>query len=260
MKLFLRNRATGLLVVVGLLLIWEGSSRWGVVNSIFLPTPSRISSALYESLFDDSLYYDMVTTIYRFAVGFALGCIIAIPFGIAMGLSRRLYYALEPTIELLRPIPASALIPVALLFLGLGDGMVFAIVAVAVIWPVLINTIDGVRSVEPLLVDTGRILGLKPKRLIRKVVIPASLPSIITGMRISLALSVVLVIVVEMLVGDQGLGHRVINAERTFRFAEMYGTIFLIGVLGYSANRFFLVFSNRAIGWHNKSKGRTGGL
>jgi ABC-type nitrate/sulfonate/bicarbonate transport system permease component len=224
------------------------------VDPIFLPAPSSILLQLFKLLLSLPIYIDLGTTLYRFFVGFVLGCAIAIPIGIFMGISKRVYVALEPTVELLRPIPASALIPVALLLLGLGDDMTIAIVAYAVIWPVLINTIDGVRSVDPILLDTGRIFGLDSKGLIRKVIIPASLPNIATGMRISLAISIVLVIVVEMLVGDRGLGHRVIDTERTFRFAEMYGTVFLIGLVGYFVNTLFLALSNAVIGWHIKSK------
>lgn len=249
------EKAAGLPVLVAALALWEIASRTRVVDPIFLPAPSSIVLCLYQLLGTTSLWASVGTTVYRFLVGYFLGCAIAIPLGILMGISRRVYLALEPLVEMLRPIPVSALIPVALLLLGLGDSMVFAIVAVAVIWPVLINTVDGVRGVDPMLIDTGRVFGLDRKGLVRKVILPACLPSVFTGMRISLATSLVLVIVIEMIIAGHGLGTRLIDAERTFRFREMYGIIVLVGVLGYSVNRVFLAGSRSLIGWHIRSKG-----
>ncbi len=243
----------GVPTVFAVLLIWELASNIGLVDRVLLPAPSSIFIRLFGLLSEGQIYRDCLITGYRFLIGYAAGCVIAIPLGLMMGISRKLYLSLDIILESLRPIPASALIPIALLLFGLGDKMTIGIVAYAVVWPVLINTIDGVRSVDPVLVDTGRVFGLNSRELIRQILIPASLPSIATGMRISLALSITLVIVVEMLVGDRGLGHRIIDAERTFRFSEMYGLTFLIGVLGYSANRAFLTASNMFVGWHRSS-------
>ena len=248
------DKVRGALVILLVLGAWEAMSRLKIVNPIFLPPPSHILIELYALLTNIDIYIDLLVTTYRFTVGYLLGCAIAIPIGLLMGINMKAYLALEPLAESLRPLPASALIPVALLLFGLGDGMTIAIVAYAVIWPVLINTIDGVRSVDPTLLDTGRIFGLDSKMLVRKVIMPATLPSIATGMRISLSLSVVLVVVVEMLVGDRGLGQRVINAERSFRFSEMYGLIILLGLMGYLVNKLFLALRNNLLGWHVESK------
>ena len=245
---------SGLFSIFLILGTWEVISRVKLVNPIFLPPPSNILYALYILLTNIDIYIDLLVTIYRFTAGYLLGCVIAIPVGLFMGINQRVYTALEPLVESLRPLPASALIPVALLLFGLGDGMTVSIVAYAVVWPVLINTVDGVRNVDPTLLDTGLIFGLDSKGLVRKVIIPASLPSIATGMRISLSLSIVLVVVVEMLVGDSGLGQRVINAERSFRFGEMYGVVILIGLVGYVVNRLFLALRNSLLGWHVESR------
>lgn len=249
----LYDRLWGIPAVLILLVMWQLASSVGWIDTILIPAPSDILSRLFDLLSEIQIYTDLSVTIYRFLLGYLIGCAIAIPLGVLMGISRKLYLSLDVLLESLRPIPASALIPVALLFFGLGDEMTIAIVTWAVIWPVLINTIDGVKSIDPVLLDTGRVFGLKPRELIREIFIPASLPNIATGMRISLALSITLVIVVEMLVGDSGLGHRIIDAERTFQFAEMYGLIVLIGILGYIANRTFLFLSDTFIGWHRTS-------
>lgn len=244
------DRALGIPLVVFLSLIWETASRLAWVDPILLPAPTRVLAKLTDLLSQRGLYIDLGVSTYRFLSGYFIGCLITIPLGLAIGISRKLYLSTDILLECLRPIPASALIPVALLLFGLGDATTIAIVTYAVVWPVLINTIDGVRSVDPLLIDTGKVFGLSPTELVRHIYIPASLPGIATGMRIALALSITLVIVVEMLVGDQGLGHRIIDAERTFRFAEMYALTILIGLLGYSANRAFFSISRMFIGWH----------
>jgi NitT/TauT family transport system permease protein len=215
-----------------------------------VPPFSAVLAALGPLLTSTEFFRDAVMTLFRFAAGYLGGCAAGLALGLFLGLSRRGRDALEPTIEVLRPIPATAVVPVAILFLGLDSAMVIAVVAYAVTWPVLLNTVDGVRGVDPILLDTGRVFGFRGRSLERRVLLPASLPQVATGMRISLAIGLVLVIVVEMLVGDRGLGHRVIEAERSFRFPEMYATILLIGAIGAGLNAAFVALRRRVLRWY----------
>jgi ABC-type nitrate/sulfonate/bicarbonate transport system permease component len=243
----------GLPLIILLLFIWEVSSRSGLVDNILLPPPTAVLNQLFNLLKTGEFYQDIGITAYRFMIGYIVGCILAIPAGVVFGLFKTVHYAFEILLEMLRPIPASALIPLALLFFGLGDAMTISIVTYAVFWPVLLNTIEGVRAVDPTLIDTGRVFGMRGWSLILRVIVPASATYIATGMRISLALSITLVIVVEMLVGNHGLGHRIIDAERTFRFAEMYGLVIVIGILGYLVNHAFIKIGDKIMRWHFES-------
>jgi ABC-type nitrate/sulfonate/bicarbonate transport system permease component len=252
----LRRRLPGLLFLGALILLWQLAGTVTGFGDVLLPPPTRIVAALVRAFAQPSFWTDTVVTLVRFIAGYALGCALGAGIGVLMGLSRTAHDTFELAIELLRPMPATALIPLAILFLGLDNAMVIAIVAWAVTFPVLINTLDGVRGVDPVLVDTGRVFGFRGGDLARHVILPASLPWIVTGMRVALAIGLVLVIVVEMLIGNQGLGHRVIDAERTFRFEEMYGVIGWIGALGYLVNRLFLAVRARALRWYVLSRER----
>ena len=142
-----------------------------------------------------------------------------------MGRSRRIALLLNPIAEILRPIPSAAIIPVAILFLGIDERMKIAVVVFGSTLPILLNTIYGVRSVDLLLIDTGRTFNLSRLAFLRKIVIPAALPSIATGLRISLAISLILTITVEMIAGNSGLGFLILDYERSFRYAGVYAGV-----------------------------------
>jgi ABC-type nitrate/sulfonate/bicarbonate transport system permease component len=250
----MRARWRGIVFLTIVLLLWQLAGAARGTAAVLLPPPLRILGAFGGLLAQPRLYADIAVTLARFVTGYALGCALGIGVGAIMGLSRTAHDTLELTVELLRPVPATALIPVAILFLGLDSLMVIGIVAWAVTFPVLVNTLDGVRGVDPVLVDTGRVFGFRGGELARRVILPASLPQIATGARVALAIGLVLVIVVEMLVGDRGLGYRVITAERTFRFPEMYATIAIIGLVGYLLNESFLRLRRRFLRWHIRAR------
>jgi ABC-type nitrate/sulfonate/bicarbonate transport system permease component len=246
------RRLSGLLFLGSVLIAWQILALIRPQSLVLLPPPARILAALARLITEPMLYRDLAVTLVRFFAGYVIGCAAGIIMGLAMALNQKAFDILELSVELLRPVPATALIPVAILFLGLDSAMVTAVVAWAVMFPVLVNTLDGARGIDPVLIDTARVFGFRGQELARHVVLPASLPQIATGMRVSLSIGIVLVIVVEMLVGNSGLGHRVIDAERTFRFPEMYAAIALIGALGYTLNAAFLRIRRRTIGWHDQ--------
>jgi ABC-type nitrate/sulfonate/bicarbonate transport system permease component len=152
-------------------------------------------------------------------------------------------------IEFLRPMPSVAIIPVAILLLGIGDGMIVAVTVYASLWPILINTIDGVKQIDPVLVQTGRVFGLSPWRLLRSIILPAASPYIVTGLRISLAIALILVTTAEMIAGWRGLGFYILDEERSLRNSHMYAGIIVVSLLGYFLNRLFLLMEARMMRW-----------
>jgi ABC-type nitrate/sulfonate/bicarbonate transport system permease component len=159
---------------------------------------------------------------------------------------------LEPLLEMLRPIPKPALLPPLILLFGLGAPMKIAIVFLGAVFPVLINTIQGVRTIDPVLIDVARTYRCGTMRTVFRVILPASLPMILAGMRVSLGLGLVLVVLAEMLTGENGLGAQVVDAQRAFRVYDMYAWTAMLALLGLSLALTFEWMERRLIFWNWK--------
>lgn len=177
----------------------------------------------------------------------------AVPLGLLMGSAALAYRLLEPITEFIRPIPAAAYIPVAILFLGIGNEMKIFVVFLSCLFPILLNTYGGVRGIDPVLLDTGRTFGVPAMRALRQIVFPAALPSILTGMRISLGIAVIVCVVSEMIAGSSGIGYFILDMQRVFRVPEMFAGIFTLGVLGYLINFAFLRIERHVLRWRGTS-------
>ena len=250
MRLLARINLSGLAALCAILLLWEIFSRSSAALQLYFPPVSRILASLYELMFSRELLGHLLTSLGRFLGGYLLAAAVAVFLGIGLGYSRLAYSLSEALIEFLRPMPSVAIIPVAILFLGIGDAMVVAVTVYACAWPVLINTIDGVRNIDRTLLDTGKTFGLDRLKTLRKIVLPAASPYIMTGLRISLAIALILVTTSEMIVGGSGLGYFILDEERSLRTNNMYAGIFLVAILGYALNRLFLLLESKAMAWH----------
>jgi ABC-type nitrate/sulfonate/bicarbonate transport system permease component len=178
--------------------------------------------------------------------------VIGIALGLWMGRSPFAYGLLEPLVELLRPLPKSALVPALFLFLGIGMTTMITVVVFASLFPVLINTFQGVRGIDPVLLDTARTFQCGRWRLVWSVVLPAALPSILTGMKVALSLGIVLAILAEMLAGVNGLGFVILDAQRSFQTAEMYGWIAIVAALGAGLSLAFEALERVAVPWRGR--------
>jgi ABC-type nitrate/sulfonate/bicarbonate transport system permease component len=239
-----------------LLLIWEFGSRLNPALQLYIPPVSRILSTLAELVFSGPIVNHLMVTMTRFLQGYLLAAFMAVTLGTMLGYFRFVHSLFEAVIEFLRPMPSVAIIPVAVLLLGIGDAMIVAVTVYASLWPILINTIDGVRHIERTLIDTGRTFGLSPRKILWQVVLPAAAPYILTGLRISLSIALILVTTAEMVAGSKGLGFFILDEERSMNSANMYAGIILVAVLGYLLNRLFLVCEGWAINWRRGMVGR----
>ncbi|MFQ6057953.1 MAG: ABC transporter permease [Anaerolineae bacterium] len=246
----LRNRARGVLLLAGLLALWEVLSRAGLVYTVYMPPVSRIVTALATLVSSGELPQAVAVSLVRGAAGYALAALMAIPLGVLIGHDRRVFDLLEPLIEVLRPMPPPAIIPMAILFLGIGDRMKVFIIAFACFFPILVNTVHGVRGVDRVLLDTARTFGLRSRAVLIQVVVPAAAPAIAAGLRISLAIALILVVIAEMVAGNNGIGFLILDAQRAFRVSEMYASIFTLAILGYMLNQFFVTVEGRVLAWH----------
>ena len=244
-----RLNRTGWLVCVGLVLIWELAAHCHAPWRFYMPPMHQIMAALVQVMASGEIAHHMLTTLMRFLTGYLTAAVLAMTLGIMLGYFPFAHRLLETLIELLRPMPSVATIPVAMLLLGIGDGMIVAVTVYASMWPILINTIDGVKHIDPVLVQTGRIFGLGPWRLLRSVILPAASPSIVTGLRISLAIALIVVTTAEMIAGGTGMGFFILDEERSLRNSNMYAGIMIVSLLGYLLNRLFLLVEARVMRW-----------
>jgi ABC-type nitrate/sulfonate/bicarbonate transport system permease component len=221
--------------------------RW--VDPALLPPPTRVFAVLLELVRKRETAGPLLTTLGHLGAGFVLGAVPAIAIGLAMGYWRIVYRLFEPIVELLRPLPKPALVPALILFLGVGAAMKNASVALAVFFPVLLNTINGVRSVDPTLLATARTLRLGHVATVWKIILPAAMPSILAGLRISLALALVLAVLSEMLAGNDGLGFLIVDMQRRFRLRYMYAWLVVLAVVGVVINAAFGALERRSLRW-----------
>jgi ABC-type nitrate/sulfonate/bicarbonate transport system permease component len=245
------TRWPGFLLVLIILAIWQVGSVTSFFDPVSLPPVTTVFDSWYQSIANGSLIKQLVPTLYRIAAGFGLAVLIGVPLGLLMGTISLFFRLLEPLTEFIRPIPSSAYIPVAILFLGIGDEMKIFVIFLACLFPVLLNTFGGVRGIDPVLIDTGRTFGVSRLTTLWQIVLPASLPNILTGMRISLGLSLIVGVVAEMISGNSGIGYFILNNQRIFRVPEMFAGIFTLGLLGFLINLLFLRLESHLLRWRD---------
>lgn len=238
----------GFLLFLGLL--WEAAGRYGWIHELFFPPASKIFQSFFEIIVSGEIFGHIGVSLWRGGLGYFLAALIAISLGVLMGYWRSVYEAFGLVVELLRAIPPPAIIPVAILFLGIGDPMKVFIILFSCVFPILVNTMDGVRSVDPVLIRTARTFGLTQRELIWKVVVPAASPFIMTGLRIALAIALILVVISEMVGATAGIGYFILQAQRTFRIPQMYAGMLILALLGYALNRCFLIADACLMAWH----------
>jgi ABC-type nitrate/sulfonate/bicarbonate transport system permease component len=243
----------GLLSPAIVLSIWEAAGGIGWINTILLPRPSQIVRSLIGLVADGAIFPPLAYTVALFVVGYALASIIGVAIGVGMATSQTLYGLLEPLVEMLRPIPKSALVPVLFLFLGIGKTTMITVVVLAAVFPVLISTFQGVKALDPILLETARTFQVSRGRTIFMVILPASLPMILAGMRVALGLGLVLVILAEMLAGEDGIGFRILDLQRAFQIRDMFAWIFVLSALGGGLTMLFDLVERRLVPWCGKT-------
>jgi NitT/TauT family transport system permease protein len=246
---FSQSRLIPFLSTVSAVFVWELVPRSGIVSSSYLPPFSSVIFQFADTDFFLLALSESSRTLGRAMVGFFVAALLAIPVGMYMGRSQFFYSLLAPIVEFLRPLPASAIIPVALLFLGIGDQMKIAVIVFGCTWPVLVNTIEGAQNIDPILHESCKLLGMKKVDLFFLLFLPGAAPFIFSGLRTSLAVSMILSVTVEMLIGPNGLGFQIIDFERAFRIPEMYSLILLLGCWGFLLNYAFLRIQALVVHW-----------
>ncbi len=244
------SKLVGILFLLILMAVWEIAAQRHLLNPLIVPPLSKIFAAFAALVASGDIPLQILASLKRAAIGYALAAAVFIPLGIVMGLFDTWRRAFEVVIEMLRPIPPPVIIPVALLFFGLEDGMKIFVIFFSCAWPILLNTLDGVRNIEKLLLNTARTFGLTRARIIWQVVLPACMPQIMTGLRISLPITLILVVISEMVGSADGIGYFILDAQRRFRVAQMYAGMLALAILGYGLNLLFDIAHRTLLAWH----------
>jgi ABC-type nitrate/sulfonate/bicarbonate transport system permease component len=231
---------------------------WGLFSAgsdtYYFPPLTDILSTFADTWVFERVGSDVVPSLLRMGVGFLIAVVVAISVGLLLGLSRRARIGAAPIVEFLRAIPPPALLPFAILVIGVGNSMKVFIIAFVCIWPILLNTIDGVRGIDPTLDDTTRVYGISDRDRLWRVMLPAAGPQIFAGMRTSLSLALIMMVISEMVASTNGIGYFVLQSQRTFAIPEMWSGILLLGILGYVLNGGFMLIERRVLRWHRGAR------
>lgn len=217
---------------IGLLLVWELLVRANVVDFRFFPPPSRIATAAVALVANGELLLHVKASLYRIVLGFAIGAAIGIPVGLAMGAFRILRVMFDPILSALYVIPKIAILPLIMLIFGLGEGSKIAIVALATFFVVAINSLAGVRQVEPILIEAGRNFGARGLQMFRHVILPGALPSIFTGLRLGAGTALLVIIAAEFVAANEGIGFLIWRSWTTLVTENMFVGFVVIAALG----------------------------
>jgi ABC-type nitrate/sulfonate/bicarbonate transport system permease component len=245
------ERSPGILLILALLVLWECSVRLGWMVSPTWPPISGVLATFWQNLVDGTYLAVIGSSLWRLFVGYFIAVVLAVAVGLAMGVWRFFYMLLEPLVEFLRPIPSPAYLPMAILFLGIDDAMKIFMVSFAAFFPILLNTVTGVRSVDPVLLETGKTFGYGQWHIVARILLPASASFILTGMRISLAIALIVTVIAEMVAGNSGIGFYVLNAQRSFLVPEMYAGVIALAIVGFALNKIFVQVERLLLHWQS---------
>ncbi len=236
-------------LIVGFLVLWQISSKLGWVNPTIFPPLDLIIAALWEGISSGALLDDIAISLQRSGLAFASAVAIGIPLGLFMGQIRAVEQALDPLLQFFRQTSALALYPVFILLLGLGEASKVFVIFWATLFPLLLATIGGVKEVDTKLIEMARTYGAGPVTIFRRIVLPASVPAIFVGLRLSATTALLLLIAAEMIGANKGIGFQVMNAQYNFQVPLMFAAILLLALLGLAANAVLVLLQRKLCRW-----------
>ncbi|MFC4224747.1 ABC transporter permease [Lysinibacter cavernae] len=233
------------IVIVIFWIVWADSAK-----SPFWPSPVVIAKVFPATWLDGRIQEDVVPSLIRFLTGYLGALILGVMLGMIIGSIRRLRYFLEPTLEFFRAIPPPVLVPIVMLFAGIGDGMKVIVIIFGCIWPILLNTIEGVRGIDGVQLDTARSYRINGWRRTVKIILPSASPQIFIGARQALSIGLIMMVISEMFAATNGIGFNIVQFQRLFALPEMWSGIILLGVIGVCANALFRLIEGRVLTWY----------
>jgi ABC-type nitrate/sulfonate/bicarbonate transport system permease component len=237
-----------LTVLLALLVAWQVLAL-AAADPVFWPAFTDVAARLWETwIANPSAWVEsLLPSLVRLVAGWLGAVVIGIALGVIIGLNRRANDYVDPLIGFLRAIPPPALLPLFIVLLGIGDAMKIAMITFGVVWPILLNTVDGVGSVEALHRDTGRVFRLGQRDEVLRIVLPSAAPKIFAGLRISLSIAVILMVISEMVATVNGVGFELVQAQRSFRTLDVWAAILLLGIIGSALNSILAAVERRVL-------------
>jgi ABC-type nitrate/sulfonate/bicarbonate transport system permease component len=248
MRMIKRTAAIVTLPAV-LFAIWWFASAGSV--DFYRPPLERILVAFADTWFGPRLREDVAPSLARLLIGYGLALVVGIGLGVVIGLAPRLRIAVEPVLEFLRAIPPPVLVPILMIFAGIGNGMKVLVIISGCVWPILLNTVEGVRGVDGILADTCRAYGITGWARIRHFVLRGASPQIMTGARQALSIGIILMVISEMFAASSGLGFTVVAFQRGFQIPEMWSGVLLLGMLGVVLSWAFRLVERWILAWYH---------
>lgn len=245
--------------------LWDLATHFAVPedDKTFFPSPITIGKRMYDlwltgpagHLFlTHTATANILPSVGRMLGAWLVAAVAGVTLGVLLGRVQWLHDFADPLIQFFRALPSPALIPVFIVIFKIGTSMRLAVIIFGVVWPILLNTIDGVRSVEPLQLDTARVFRLSRLERLRLIVIPAAAPKIFAGLRVSLSIAIILMVVSELIGGTDGIGYLLSSAKESFLVPDMWASIVLLGILGYVANALLIQVERRVLAWHRGAR------
>ena len=245
-----RKLLSPILLIVG----WELASRYHILNPLISPPPSSVALDILGMVKSGALFTTLLATFKRVIIGFLIAIIISISIGTLMARIRVVEDAVDPIVELIRPVSPLAIFPLAILWFGIGDSSKIFLIALSCSFPIILNTYAGVRSVDVSYIRAARSLGASPREIITKIVIPGSLPQVFTGIRIAWGIALIVIIASEMIGATEGLGYMVLEAQQTFRVERVFSGIVLIGVIGFATDQALRALRRSLLPWYREAQ------
>jgi ABC-type nitrate/sulfonate/bicarbonate transport system permease component len=228
---------------------------WWVLSadseSFYFPPLPEILDALVEEWLGPRLLDDVLPSVVRLLAGFALAVLVSLVLGVLIGTYRSVRDVTEPVLEFFRAIPPPALVPIFLLIFGIDNTFKVIVIAFGCMWPILLNTVEGVRAVDDVLSDTGRVYRLTGWARLRRLVLPAASPQIFAGLRQGLSVAIILMVISELFAASNGLGFAIVQYQRTFAIPEMWAGMIVLGILGVLLAAIFRIVENRQLSWYH---------
>lgn len=230
---------------------WWATAR---ADSLFFPTPDTVFESVWNDWlknFGESWSENFGPSLKRLLLGFGLAAAGSVAIGVAIGRSRRFGEYVEPIIHFVRAVPPPAFLPLFIILLGIEDVQKVVLIAVGVFPPILLNTIDGVRAIDPQQFETAAVLQIGWRRRITHVILPAAAPKIFAGLRISMSIAVILMVISELFAATDGLGFRILQSSRQYRYVELWAGIVVLGLVGTLLNGLLVAVERRVLRWSN---------
>ncbi|HEX8485348.1 ABC transporter permease [Sphingomonas sp.] len=245
--------------IIALLALWYALTAWlvpffGTTMAIFFPTPDKIAAAFGRDFLSTAGLLTIGQTLWRFILGFALSVVLGVGAGLVLGAYPLLYRGFDPFIGFFRSLPGATLIPALTLLLGLGDTSKIALIVSAAVWPILINTVDGARAVDPTMRETAAAYQIRRGQAMWRILLPAAAPSIVVGMRVAVSVGLVVTIISELVGASNGIGGYLVDAQASFALPRLWAALLLLSLLGYGLNMLFSAAEHRWLAWHRGAR------